>query len=101
MNWVKLSKYCCLSGDTPEAVYTKRRRGIWLDGRESKVAGDGSMWVNLDAVNEWVNTSSLALRSGAEKPEAPFASTSRSAESSAEKRLDWNRHRRTSGTPPG
>jgi len=98
MSWVKLSQYCRLSGDTPEAVYTKRRRGIWLEGREAKIAGDGSLWVSLDAVNEWVKTSSPALRSGAGRPKTASGSISLSVESNAENHSKWSRHRRTSAT---
>ena len=65
--WVKLSKYCELTGDTEDAVHAKLRRGIWLQGRECKLAGDGKIWVNLPAVEEWVETSSPESRSGTTK----------------------------------
>lgn len=53
MKWVKLGKYCELSGDTEDAVYNRRRKGVWLDGRECKLV-HGSLWVNTEAVNEWI-----------------------------------------------
>jgi hypothetical protein len=53
--WVKLKKYCEQSGDTTDAVHAKRRRGQWLDGIHCRVADDGNLWVNLEAVNEWVS----------------------------------------------
>lgn len=54
IRWVKLKKYCELSGDTPEAVRNRRRRGVWLDGKQAKCAPDGNLWINLQKVQEWV-----------------------------------------------
>ena len=53
LQWVKLNKYYELSGETRNTVYKKRRNGLWLEGREYRVADDGVMWVNLEAVNSW------------------------------------------------
>ncbi len=65
MKWVKLKRYCELSGDTEDAVHAKRRAGIWLDDVHCKIAGDGKLWVNTEKVAEWVETSSRALKGGA------------------------------------
>lgn len=54
MKWVKLAKYCDLSGDTPDAVYAKNRRRIWLEGVHYRKAPDGCLWINTDEVNKWV-----------------------------------------------
>jgi hypothetical protein len=54
LKWVKLTKYCELSGDTVCAVRNRRKRGHWLDGRQCKRAPDGNLWVNLIAVEQWV-----------------------------------------------
>jgi len=54
MKWVKLKKYCELSGDTPNAVHIRRQRGIWLDGVQIRLAPDKRLWVNLEAVEKWV-----------------------------------------------
>ena len=53
LQWVKLNKYYELSGETRNTVYKKRRNGLWLEGREYRIADDGVMWVNLEAVNSW------------------------------------------------
>ena len=58
LNWVKLDKYCELSGDTVSAVRNRRKRGIWLDARECKRAPDGNLWVNLKEVEQWVQHNS-------------------------------------------
>lgn len=54
MRWVKLNKYCDLTGDTPDAVYAKNRRGLWTPGVHFKKAPDGCLWVNIEEVNKWV-----------------------------------------------
>jgi len=58
MKWVKLKKYCELSGDTPAAVHSKRKKGVFLEGVHCKVAPDGNLWVNLEAVERWVEEGS-------------------------------------------
>jgi hypothetical protein len=60
LNWVKLSKYCEQSGDTPDAVHAKRRKGWWLDGIHWRLAPDGNIWINLEAVNAWVENKPTA-----------------------------------------
>lgn len=54
LRWVKLQRYCEISGDTPDAVQAKKRRGLWRDGVHIKKAPDGCLWVNLDEVDRWV-----------------------------------------------
>jgi hypothetical protein len=54
MKWVKLKKYCELSGDTRDAVHAKRKRGAWIDTIQCKVAPDGNLWINLVEVDQWV-----------------------------------------------
>ncbi len=57
MNWVKLKRYCELSGDTSDAVHAKRRKGVFVDGVHCKVGPDGNLWVNTTAVEQWVTSS--------------------------------------------
>jgi len=57
MKWVKLSKYCELSGDTPDAVYAKNRRHIWKEGAHYRKAADGCIWINTEEVDKWAETS--------------------------------------------
>jgi hypothetical protein len=54
MKWVKLPKYTEMSGDTPDAVHAKRKKGQFVDGIHCKIAGDGKLWINIEAVEEWV-----------------------------------------------
>jgi hypothetical protein len=54
VKWIKLKKYCELSGDTSNAVHAKRKRGLWLDGIHCQIGPDGNLWVNLEAVEKWI-----------------------------------------------
>ncbi|MDQ5884572.1 MAG: hypothetical protein QG556_912 [Pseudomonadota bacterium] len=54
VKWVKLKKYCQVSGDTSNAVHAKRKRGMWLDGVQCKIGPDGNIWINLEEVEKWV-----------------------------------------------
>jgi hypothetical protein len=54
--WVKLNRYCELSGESKEAVYTKRKNGIWIDGMQYKRGPDGNVWINLMEVELWIQT---------------------------------------------
>ena len=53
MRWVKLSKYCELSGDTQNAVHARRKKGHWIDGIHCCVRG-GKLWINIVAIEEWI-----------------------------------------------
>ena len=72
MKWVRLKKYCELSGDTEYAVRHRRVRGIWLDGIHARLAPDKRLWVNLDEVNKWVEQ-------GFQNPVDPSRSPTRKA----------------------
>jgi len=53
MKWVKVAKYCEVSGDSRDAVHARRRKGIWLDGVQCQVRNK-NLWVNTEAVEQWV-----------------------------------------------
>jgi hypothetical protein len=42
-----------LSGDSVDAVQSRRRVGKWIDGKQCKIV-DGRLWINIPAVEEWV-----------------------------------------------
>lgn len=54
IRWVRLSRYCELTGDTADAVHKRRRSGRWLDGVHSRIGPDGKVWVNLENSQRWV-----------------------------------------------
>jgi hypothetical protein len=51
--FMKLKKYCELTGDTPMAVHNRRRRGHWIDGVHCKVLSGRRLWINPAEVNLW------------------------------------------------
>ncbi len=53
ITWVKLDRYVELSGDTVDAVQSRRKAGKWLNGEQCKVV-DGRLWINLTAMDEWI-----------------------------------------------
>ncbi len=57
LKWVKLNRYYELSGDTRDAFYKKKSKGLWRDGREYRTAADGATWINLEAVDQWASRS--------------------------------------------
>jgi hypothetical protein len=56
---IKLHRYCELTGDTPDAVHTRRRRGEWIDGRHCHLVGGRRLWINLPEVNAWLRSNGL------------------------------------------
>lgn len=54
LRWVRLNRYCELSGETADAVEKRLRSGHWLRDVHARVPqGSNSLWVNLDAVEDW------------------------------------------------
>ena len=54
INWVKLKRWCDLTGDTPDAVHARRKTAKWIDGVHCKVC-DGKLWVNISEGQAWVS----------------------------------------------
>ncbi len=61
MKWIKLKYYCAISGDSINAVHAKRRKGQWLDEVHCRIAPDGNLWINLKAVEQWIESTAIAL----------------------------------------
>lgn len=62
MDWVRLKKYCELTGVTNNAIHQWRRKGVWLDGVQCKIGPDGNVWVNLTEADKWVQNGSMATQ---------------------------------------
>ena len=67
IEWVKLVKYCELTGETRDSVMKKRSSGMFLDGVHCKIAPDGNIWVNLAEVEKWVEQGSQATQTAITK----------------------------------
>jgi hypothetical protein len=88
MTWVKLDRYVELSGDTADSVQSRRKAGKWLDGEQCKIV-DGRLWINLPAVDEWIEkwdqrsparaASNSVMASAANRSESNSCTAERSA----------------------
>jgi len=54
MKWVKLEKYCELSGDSKQAVYFRRKTFVWIEGVHLRKDPQNRLWVNLEEVENWL-----------------------------------------------
>lgn len=52
--WLLLCEYCRLTGDTKQAVYSRRHAGKWADGIHCEMR-DGKLWINYPQVMKWVS----------------------------------------------
>jgi hypothetical protein len=52
--WIKLNQHCALTGDTPDAVHTRRKRRIWTDGVHCKLGPDNNLYVCPEEWNRWI-----------------------------------------------
>jgi hypothetical protein len=57
---VKLHKYCSDTGDTAEAVHTRRKRGEWIDGKHCHLVAGRRLWIDIAEVNAWICNHSRA-----------------------------------------
>ena len=65
LRWVRLKRYCELSGETPDAVDGRLRAAVWLkDVHARRPEGSKELWVNLDAVNDWAEGKKPAHQHG-------------------------------------
>ncbi len=65
LKWVKLEKYCELTGETTDSVESKRRSGKWIEGTHWRIPADGRVWINLEEVEKWVSQSQPLRRRAA------------------------------------
>jgi hypothetical protein len=61
IRWVKLNRYCEMTGDSRAAVHARRASGKWLDGIHCRVV-DHVLWVDLVNVNEWIEGGIMATQ---------------------------------------
>ena len=61
ITWVTLERYTALTGDTIDAVMARRANGQWTLGKQCKVL-ESRLWVNLAAVDQWIDGGARARR---------------------------------------
>jgi hypothetical protein len=72
LKWGRLQKYCELSGDTPDAVHARRRKGEWIKDIQCRLAPDRHLWVNLREVEKWVERTHHVVMRRRYLPGMPF-----------------------------
>jgi hypothetical protein len=56
--WMTLKLYCAKTGDTRNAVHARRKKGVWQDGVQCRLSPDKKLWINMEEVNNWVESTS-------------------------------------------
>ena len=44
IDWVRIERYCELTGETSQSVKTKRNNGIWIEGVQYEKKADGVLF---------------------------------------------------------
>jgi len=57
VRYVRLKHFAAQSGYTEKAIRRKIEEGIWLQNREYRRAPDGSVLIDLEGYNKWVEES--------------------------------------------
>ena len=60
MRFLKIKRFCELTGYTPEAVQTKISRGVWMEGWQYRRAPDNVILVDVEGFNRWVEGATVA-----------------------------------------
>jgi len=59
---VPLDKYCELSGESPDTVRQRIKRGIWVKGVHAiKPPHIRDLWIDLEAVEKWIRNGGRCL----------------------------------------
>ena len=56
MEWVLINKVVDSIGYTRNAIYSKKKNGIWIFGIHWKKAPDGHLIFNLVAIQQWLQS---------------------------------------------
>lgn len=71
LRWVRINRYCEISGETVDAVQGRLRTGVWLrDVHARQPQGSKELWVNLPAVEDWAEGKKPAHLHGLAKLQA-------------------------------
>lgn len=80
LSWVRAEKYCDDSGETMNAVLERIRNAEWAAGKHFKRTSQRVLWINRQAVEEWINQQPhveavchLASKSAKARAETAFA----------------------------
>ncbi|QTD90788.1 excisionase [Burkholderia anthina] len=69
--YVTVFKFCEMTGYTEEAVKSKRRDGVWLEGQLWIKAPDGRILMDIEGYEKWVETARESGQSAAARSKSP------------------------------
>lgn len=55
LSWVRVEKYCELSGEPMTTVLDRVRDGTWAAGKHFKRTGQRTLWINTNEVDQWIS----------------------------------------------
>lgn len=55
LSWVRAEKYCEESGEPISTVKERTQDGTWAAGKHYKRTGPRTLWINRQAVDEWIS----------------------------------------------
>jgi len=53
-HYLLIPKFCAQTGYSPKAVRRKIESGVWVEGREYCRAPDKHIFINVQAVEKWI-----------------------------------------------
>jgi hypothetical protein len=56
---VTLRHYCSLTGDTPQAVHSRRKRGEWVDDKHCYLVKGRRLWIDIEEANKWIRNGGM------------------------------------------
>lgn len=54
LEWIRVDRYCDLTGEPRETVESRIRDATWAAGKHYKRTGPRTLWINLLEANKWV-----------------------------------------------
>lgn len=54
MRYLLIPQFCAEIGYTPKAIRRKIESGAWREGHEYRRGPDGHIFINVDAVEKWI-----------------------------------------------
>jgi hypothetical protein len=53
-NWVLINRLSELIGYSKEAIYQKKKKGVWAQGKHWRKAPDNRLAFNVKTIQEWI-----------------------------------------------
>ncbi|TGB34869.1 excisionase [Burkholderia thailandensis] len=69
--YVTVLKFCEMTGYTEDAVKSKRRDGVWLEGQLWVKAPDGRILIDIEGYEKWVETARVSAPLVAVRSKSP------------------------------